>query len=343
MSTDFWQQHRLRFDPWGVDYDSPVQVGDAPDAARKVDTDVEGIDWAPVRASADTPLPQHVLFIDGRRRLDARLVGAQEGQALYGAFATVAVGAVAVDLNAPKAVVLNPSISRVVALGGGLKAPRTIVPCPLGTRAQLVYGIEGDGAEELVSKDGTNDPDTPLTLVQNFMLQEEARYARRFLAGPDSLVIRDGPLRHATPEPTLGYVKTMHKHYLPVGRVDLLWQLQPGERTPIFQVATGPESLWSWYLRSGHPDVSPEKMGYHGLHGLVRLELSGAVPKEEARRIADQSARLIPRFASHPYRDPRAPQNLTPVGALERELGRRMGDAALIERRVRHFLAGLGA
>jgi hypothetical protein len=337
LSSEFWQQHRLRFDPWGVDYDSPVQVGDAPDAARKVDTDVEGIAWAPVRASADTPLPKHVLFIDGRRRLDARLVGAQEGQALYGAFATVAVGAVAVDLEAPKAVVLPPEVRRVVALGGGVKPPETWVPCPLGTSAKLVY------SEGLTSEDGTNEPDTPLTLVQNYMLQQEAEYARRFQAGSDSLVIRDGPLRHATPEPTLGYVKTMHKHYLPLGRVDLLWQLAPGERTPIFQVATGPESLWSWYLRSGHPDVHPEKMGYHGLHGLVRLELSGVVPKEEARRIADQSARLIPRFASHPYRDPRAPQNLTPVGALERELGRRMGDASLIERRVRHFLASLGA
>ena len=337
MSSDFWQQHRLRFDPWGVDYDSPVQVGDAPDAARKVDTDVEGIEWAAVRPPADTPLPAHVLFIDGRRRLDARLVGAQEGQALYGAFATVAVGAVAVDLAAPKAVVLPPEVRRVVALGGGVKPPETSVPCPLGTSAQLVY------SEGLTSEDGANEPDTPLTLVQNFMLQQEAEYARRFLAGPDSLVIRDGPLRHATPEPTLGYVKTMHKHYLPLARVDLLWRLAPGERTPLFQVATGPESLWSWYLRSGHPDVSPEKMGYHGLHGLVRLELSGAVPLALARAIADQSARLIPRFASHPYRDPRAPQNLTPVGALERELGRRMGDAALIERRVRHFLAGLGA
>jgi hypothetical protein len=71
--------------------------------------------------------------------------------------------------------------------------------------------------------------------------------------------------------------------------------------------------------------------------------LSGDVPLELARRLADQSSILIPRFASHPYRDPRAPQNLTPVGALERELGRRMGDPSVIERRVRHFLATLGA
>lgn len=337
MSSEFWHHHRLRFDPWGVDYDSPVQVGDAPDAARKVDTDVEQVAWKAIRPDARTPLPSQVLFIDGRRRLDARLVGAQDGQALYGAFATVAVGAVSVDLIDSKAVVLPPDVRRVVALGGGIKPPQTSVPCPLGTAAQLVY------EEGLTSEDGTNDPDTPLTLVQNYMLQREADYARRFQAGEDSLVIRDGPLRHATPEPTLGYVKTMHKHYLPQANVELLWQLVAGERTPLFKVHSGPESLWSWYMRSGHPDVSPEKMGYHGLHGLVRLELSGSVPLAEALRLADQSTLLIPRFASHPYRDPRAPQNLTPVGALERELGRRMGDPGLIERRVRHFLASLGA
>ncbi|MFN3429935.1 MAG: hypothetical protein ACK46X_08280 [Candidatus Sericytochromatia bacterium] len=337
MSSDFWQHHRLRFDPWGVDYDSPVQVGEAPDAARKVETEVEGLPWAPVRPNPATPLPDQILFIDGRRRLDARLVGSSDGQALYGAFATVAVGAVAVSLSESRAVVMPPEIRRVVAVGGTEKPPATLVPCPLGTRAELVY------TDGLISEDGANDPDTPLTLVQNFMLQQEAAYAKRYTVGADTLVVRDGPLRHATPEPTLGYVKTMHKHYLPGPKVALLWELAPGERTPIFAVHSGPEKLWSWYLRSGHPDIAPEKLGYHGLHGLVRLELSGAVPLEDAKAIAHQSALLIPRFASHPYRDPRAPQNLTPVGALERELGRRMGDAALIERRVRHFLAGLGA
>jgi hypothetical protein len=337
LSSDFWQTHRLRFDPWGVDYDSPVQVGDAPDAARKVDTEVEGVPWKALRPDPATPLPSKMLFIDGRRRLDARLVGAQEGQALYGAFATVAVGAVEVDLDERHATVLPPDIRRVVALGGGIKPPLTSIPCPIGTNAQLVYN------EGITSKDGTNDPDTPLTLVQNFMLEREAEFAQRWTTTDSVMVVRDGPLRHATPEPTLGYVKTMHKHYLPAQKVDLLWTLTAGERTPIFEVHSGPESLWSWYMRSGHPDIHPDKLGYHGLHGLVRLELSGDVPIETARLIADRSALLIPRFASHPYRDPRAPQNLTPVGALERELGRRMGDSSVIERRVRHFLASLGA
>ncbi|MCA6589830.1 MAG: hypothetical protein IM522_11440 [Pseudanabaena sp. M109S1SP1A06QC] len=80
-------------------------------------------------------------------------------------------------------------------------------------------------------------------------------------------------------------------------------------------------------------------MGYHDLHGLVRIDLDGSVSLERAKEIADQSTYLIPQYASHPTRDPRAPQNLTPVGALEKELGRRMGSRELISRRLRDFLA----
>ena len=44
------------------------------------------------------------------------------------------------------------------------------------------------------------------------------------------------------------------------------------------------------------------------------------------------SARSLPRFASDPVRDPRAPQNLYPVGALEARLRHRLGDPLLIRR-----------
>jgi hypothetical protein len=46
----------------------------------------------------------------------------------------------------------------------------------------------------------------------------------------------------------------------------------------------------------------------------------------------DTSARTLPRFASDPIRDPRAPQNLYPVGALEACLRHRMGDATIVRR-----------
>ncbi|MFS8586536.1 MAG: hypothetical protein FWJ72_15825, partial [Acidimicrobiia bacterium] len=50
---------------------------------------------------------------------------------------------------------------------------------------------------------------------------------------------------------------------------------------------------------------------------------------------ADVVAATLPRFASQPHNDPRAPQNLHPIAGLERELKRRLGDAALLERALR--------
>ncbi len=41
---------------------------------------------------------------------------------------------------------------------------------------------------------------------------------------------------------------------------------------------------------------------------------------------------MLPRFASEPHKDTRAPQNLYPIGGLERELRHRLGDQALLFR-----------
>jgi hypothetical protein len=47
------------------------------------------------------------------------------------------------------------------------------------------------------------------------------------------------------------------------------------------------------------------------------------------------SAATLPAYASTPHKDPRAPQNLFPIAGLERELRRRLGDAALVHRALR--------
>jgi hypothetical protein len=47
-------------------------------------------------------------------------------------------------------------------------------------------------------------------------------------------------------------------------------------------------------------------------------------PLDDIVVIADRSAALLPVVASEPHLDPRAPQNLVPIGALERQLRHRM-------------------
>ncbi len=75
--------------------------------------------------------------------------------------------------------------------------------------------------------------------------------------------------------------------------------------------------------------------GGHSWTGIVRCEASGKLPKDDVRAIADRTAALLPLVGSEPHIDPRAPQNLVPIAALERELRHRMGDPGLVYRALR--------
>jgi hypothetical protein len=48
----------------------------------------------------------------------------------------------------------------------------------------------------------------------------------------------------------------------------------------------------------------------------------------------------LPRFASRPHKEPRAPQNLCPIAGLEQRLRHLLGDSDLLERALRVAAAG---
>jgi len=75
--------------------------------------------------------------------------------------------------------------------------------------------------------------------------------------------------------------------------------------------------------------------GGHSWTGVVRCEASGQLPLERVRTIADRTAAVLPMVASEAHMDPRAPQNLVPIAALEHELRHRMGDQRLVYRALR--------
>lgn len=69
--------------------------------------------------------------------------------------------------------------------------------------------------------------------------------------------------------------------------------------------------------------------------GIARLEVSAELELEHAMGLADISAVVIPIAAPPLYMDPRAPQNLVPIAALERELRRGLGDPELLNRKLK--------
>lgn len=332
MLSDFWQKYNYRVEAWDSDYQPPIQFDEISLSQSDVDATVETEEWECFSPTVRS-LPKRIIFIDGCRRIDAPLVGGDGNNISYGVFGTLAVGAVVVDRSLPQANCTQIKVRRVLGFGGAQEAELTRIPCPLGSKAELVY--------EPLKPSQSNSPDVRGLIVQNAMLAaEEQLIAQQVADYTDTLVIRDGRLSYNSPQFVLGYVKTMHKSYLSEKYAALLWQLSPKQRSPIFLIKEKNRPRFSWYIKSGNCQ-HPEQQGYHTLHGIVRLEISSEIPLETVQEIANQTTHLIPQYASHPSRDPRAPQNLTPVGALEQELGRQMGDATLIKRRVQNFLASL--
>jgi hypothetical protein len=126
-------------------------------------------------------------------------------------------------------------------------------------------------------------------------------------------------------------VKTHQKSYLQAEQVKVVAALGPGQRSPVFRMGTSWERL-SWYLRLPGATRVPWS-------AIVRLECSADLSRDEAVVLADMTATVLPSLASSPHKDPRAPQNLVPIGGLERQLRHRLGDAALLYRSLRGALA----
>jgi hypothetical protein len=141
----------------------------------------------------------------------------------------------------------------------------------------------------------------------------------------DDLLVVDGPLRGRDALPrAVGYIKTQQKQYLPESLIGVVSALRPSQRTPVFRIAGVYERL-TWYLKLPHGGSSPWA-------GVVRVECSAELPEHEAITLAGLSAVTLPRFASLPFKDPRAPQNLVPISGLEKQLRRMLGDGKLLHR-----------
>lgn len=261
--------------------------------------------------------PETVTFVDGVRRIDARIwIEQPDGVSRPGVCASVAAGAV--HCRRDRAVVSEVVVARGLytaaggaeAIGdaGGLGADYEVRPVPDDTDEALYFG------------------------VHTHMAELELGLSRRLsTAIGGNPVVFDGPLGDRDHPAAVGYVKTQHVHYLPDHLRPVVGALPVGRRTPLFFVG-GRFPTWSWYLRL------PGPIG-HSMSGVVRLELPGLGAVDSAAGRADEISNLLGRFASSPHKDARAPQNLYPIAGLERELRRRLGDARLLERALRRSAA----
>jgi len=316
---------RFTVDGWDPAYGAAFDVDDSvalPETAQRIDAAVEVPEsaWAPVDMPV-LPTPSAVLFVDGVRRIDAR---------------------VWIDPLDPSEM---PQVSICASIAAGV-----VCCCPgqahvttaesrrlLVTTAAHASDLRTPSATWTVTHTA-GSADLPLLPVLSQALQQrlaalevhtalQARSAlvEHGLPDGDDLLVIDGPLKGRAHLPrALGYIKTHRAEYLPPQLNAVVGQLQAGQRTPVFLLGTGWDRH-AWYLRLPTGSRAPWA-------GVVRIECSADLPRPEVLSLAALSQVLLPRHASAEFRDPRAPQNLNPIGGLEQQLRHRLGDPRLLYR-----------
>lgn len=295
---------RFTVEAWDSDYGAPTDA-ELEDASQHVDVSVElrPEEWRPLLPEA-APVDD-ILFVDGVRRVDATLwIDQPPDFPGFALAASYAAGAVRCN---GRAVIEEAAVER----GLFTSAPASDVVTSIGT-----YGVKA-------TKGVT--PEELWLGIQQRMGALEAAVTRQ--AGGAELLVVDGPLSHARDiENAVGYIKTQKVQYLPLELRQVLTALPAGYRTPLFLTTTG-WSRYSWYLRLA------DHAGPAG--GLVRCEIDADMSQADASRVATRVSATLPRFASARHKDPRAPQNLYPIGGLERELRHRLGEKDLAMRSLR--------
>jgi hypothetical protein len=302
---------------WAPEYQGTADSAQMDQSAATVDPFPErpASGWSPIDPHPTTSLDT-ICFVDGIRNIDARIWVRHEGTSHAGACASVAAGVV--HCTSDSAEIEAMSVFRGVFAqpeGAGPIATKhgcyQLVPLPSSSPDAIYLGIHN----------------------QMTMLEEEISSKACNGAGGDApgLVVFDGPLRSRNAANCVGFIKTHSVQYLPNEQHVVVGSLAAGQRTPLFLIGSPGSTRWGWYLRLPGPMA-------HDMSGIVRCELPGLGTVDAAAERADEISSVLPRYASAPHKDPRAPQNLYPIRGLEDQLRRRLGDREILERSLR--LAG---
>ncbi len=302
---------KFTVDPWDPSYGTSNELDPAAVSKAQIDVDVEvpAVQWAPRRPDPAASV-ERLVFVYGVRRVEAHVwIEGDDGTAEHGICASYAAGAVRCD---------------GVAVCGPFMVRRGLFTTH--GAADTIATWAGEFVTRLAA---SASPEGLALAVQERMAETELEAAEAACGGGDvDLVVVDGPLRgrqHLSG--AVGYIKTHHVTYLPPELNAVVGRLCPGERSPLFTLGTGWSRL-SWYFRLPATGASPWT-------GVVRGECSANLALAAAAALADRVTAALPRFASEAHKDGRAPQNLYPIGGLERELRHRLGDPQVLYRALR--------
>ena len=332
---------RWRVESWdpgyGASTEDQAELGSSSTAQVTTDLELPEARWRPVDPDPAAAGWAAVLFVDGVRRIDAMAWISEPADAGEGAGAAQHGSSDGGSGAASLALCASYAAGVVCCRPGGARLIAAEVRRALFSTAEHATDVvTSAGQYRRVYTPARRDPAADLNLaVQRALGEVEvsvAAQAREIAAASEDLLVVDGPLRGRQHLPrALGFIKTHRTEYLPAPLHRVVGTMAPGQRTPVFGLGTS----WhrhSWYLKlpgSAAPWA-----------GVVRVECPAELPPAQVIELADRSAPMLCRYASTEYKDARAPQNLYPIGGLERELRRRLGDQKLLYRAIRRASAG---
>jgi hypothetical protein len=349
---------RFSVDAWDVSYGTALATGEedlTPSHAR-VQTDVEtpAREWAPIPAADNQPSPAAVLFVDGVRRIDARVwiddsASTDADDLRTAPVAKAATGSMAVCASYAAGVVCccgPPDRRQAHLLAADIRrglftiAPHaTDIPTQAGTyRAWHTVGQDNVPLTMTLSnalQQALGQIEVTTAVAARAALPGAAEHADSPLSArrglDDDLLVIDGPLRNRSHLPrTIGLIKTHRAGYLPPELNRVVAALTAGQRTPVFLMGTSWERH-AWYLRlPSTPDIPGAPWA-----GVVRCEAATDLSVAQLTALANLSQAVLCRYASVAYKDSRAPQNLVPIAGLENVLRHRLGDTRILYRALR--------
>ncbi len=312
---------RVFVEDWVASYGSPYLV--VPDEVGSAAVLVEdGSAFIVHDPQMGAGFGRPVAFVDGVRRGDARLYQENTASGLLsrGVAGSHACGAVLINPGG-RPVYGSERISRLVIWGSGSTG---LLPAQPGGWSWFGASVDSD------------EPDAPLVELQQRMRRAEGVLSEQ-LCRDGYLTIVDGPLSYVRSHdlPVVGYVKTHSRPLLDIKSHVRVPDLTTGQRTSLFALGS---DRYSAYLR-----LAPVSASSGPWTGIVRIEIPQSAGLAAAVDVADAVVATIPYYAGIAHRDPRAPQNLQPVGALEKHLRHLLGDGGLARRAVRESVASLMA
>lgn len=302
----------LKIDPRPTTYDSVAEAVFASEDEGQITEDIEHDVWRPV-TPAPPAAPPDVAFVDGVERRDARVSAEGEGMPSAGMLVSYAAGAICPAKSPP---LRHVSVQRRIVLTKG------------ATASTVTLAAHNTAVEYLPAHNAEADAESIDRTLKGLRADLEAEVVRSLIVDGAGLIVCDGRLPPIRDPSAVGLIKTPHR--LPLTRADqmeALAALGTGQRSPVFVRRRSDRAYYSWFVAlagAGPFDLA--------LSNLALIEMDDGAPRARAIEVADLTASILPSYAPAAYRDPRAPQNLMPVGQLERELRRRLGDPDLLRR-----------